>query len=68
MGRHTHAMFAMTRKKTTRWFTPIAWSAGSAPENRCTILRRFSAGAVNNLQIGGALTRIIFSGVLLSKF
>ncbi len=33
-----------------------------------TIVRRFSAGAVNNLQIGGALTRIIYSGVLLSKF
>ncbi len=31
-------------------------------------MRRFSAGAVNNLQIGGALTRIIYNGVLLSKF
>ncbi len=31
-------------------------------------VRRFSAGAVNNLQIGGALTRIIYNGVLLSKF
>ncbi len=31
-------------------------------------LRRFCARAVYNLQIGGALTRIIYSGVLLSKF
>ncbi len=31
-------------------------------------VRRFSAGAVNNLQIGGASTRIIYNGVLLSKF
>ncbi len=34
----------------------------------CGNLRRFSAGAVNNLQIGGALTRIIYSGILLTKF
>ncbi len=32
------------------------------------VVRRFSAGAVSNLQIGGALTRIIYNGVVLSKF
>ncbi len=39
-------------------------------ETKCArmAMRRFSAGAVNNLQIGGALTRIIYNGVLLSRF
>ncbi len=41
---------------------PTARSLGIEPA-------KFSTGAVNNLQIGGALTRIIFdSGALLSKF
>ena len=44
-------------------------SGPKIPLNRTRgLLRRFSAGAVYNLQIGGALTRIIYSGVLLSKF
>ncbi len=44
------------------------WGKNNKANDVHSRMRRFSARAVNNLQIGGALTRIIYNGVLLSKF
>ncbi len=57
-----NAQYRLTLKDVRVQYSPCI------KRTRVKDVRRFSAGAVNNLQIGGALTRIIYNGVLLSKF
>ncbi len=64
--------FCATQRPQGTQDVPQPWRRSAHSHNNADHdvprVRRFSAWAVINLQIGGALTGIIYNGVLLSKF